>query len=82
MIIPGDLQSFLRSAVAEDAERILMTAEKVQVTQEAYCLARDYMLLRIIQRNAQRPAAVLGITRKKLGTAKETREGVVIMASH
>jgi hypothetical protein len=45
MIVPDDLQSFTKSVVADDEERILMTAEKSPITQEGYCLARDYLLL-------------------------------------
>ena len=81
MIIPADITTFNQSEVAREYEEIYQREPQRPVLKETFIKARDYIAFKVLQGNAQRPAAVLGITEKNVAGAKVTDEGAVITAS-
>ena len=78
LLTPEELNDFLKSSVMEKVNAILEKPE-IPTDPEEFYFIRDALLLRILQTNAQRPAAVAGITQKRLDRAK-TEEGWATVA--
>lgn len=78
MITPADIDTCLSSQLAQTARESLKDKCDT-LTQRAFCTARDYLLLRLLQSNAQRPAAVRAITPNVLSKALVQQDGVALM---
>ncbi|CAC5400111.1 unnamed protein product [Mytilus coruscus] len=74
MILPVDIQMFLRSETAKTIEK-KFDNKSWQVVPSTFYDVRDYMLLRLLQTNAQRPMAVRNITIRSIDRAKRTDDG-------
>jgi hypothetical protein len=78
MINPKDIVAFMESETAKECETILGNPPKTELEPNTFFKVRDYILLRLIQTNAQRPGAVRAITPRVLQNAKVTEEGAVL----
>ena len=81
MLVPSDFQDFLNSDIAKDCEKALLRKPKGDVVPSNYYNMRDYLLLRLLQRNAQRPMAIRNITKRAIENSKISEDGVVITVS-
>ena len=72
MINPEDIVAFM------ECETILGNPPKTELVPTTFFKVRDYILLRLIQTNAQRPGAVRSITPRVLQNAKVTEDGAVL----
>ena len=82
MLLPVDFKNFLESDVSKECERALTTTPPKEMHAPTFVNLRDYLLLRIMQANAQRPMAIRGITEESVRKAKTTEDGgAVIMVS-
>lgn len=78
MIMPSDIAEFLNCpAVSEIKEKALNPS--MDVVPADFFDVRDFLLLRLIQTNAQRPMAVRNITQKTIQKAKITSDGWATM---
>lgn len=78
MINPEDIVAFLASETTKECETILENPPKTELLPTTFFKVRDYILLRLIQTNAQRPGAVRSITPRVLQNAKVTEDGAVL----
>ncbi|CAG2196203.1 unnamed protein product [Mytilus edulis] len=74
MILPVDIQMFLSSKYAQTIEKKIAN-KSTQVVLSTFYDVRDYMLLRLLQTNAQRPMAVRNITINSIDRARRTDDG-------
>lgn len=79
MLMPQDICSFLESPIVKKCKALAKRPPR-DVTQNQYYDIRDYLLLRIIQTNAQRTGAVRGITKENLERAKLADNGGAVVA--
>ena len=76
MINPEDIVAFLELETAKECETILGNPPELVPT--TFFKVRDYILLSLIQTNAQRPGAVRSITPRVLQNTKVTEDGAVL----
>ncbi|CAC5393034.1 unnamed protein product [Mytilus coruscus] len=83
MIMPEDIQSFLKSDKARQCRqcRELALAPPTVPDSQTFFNIRDFLLIRILQSNAQRPMAALGITEERFKRAKITEDGQGVIAT-
>ena len=74
MILPADIQHYLMSDATRGIEHQIENPS-LQVVPSDFFNIRDYLLLRLLQTNAQRPMAVRNITTKAIDRAKKTDDG-------
>lgn len=79
MIIPADIRRFFESDVAEHWTT-LATKPKWEVVQSEFYDVRDFLILRILQTNAQRPQAVRSITERVVNRANANEDGWATLA--
>ncbi|CAC5393017.1 unnamed protein product [Mytilus coruscus] len=79
LITNDEVAGFLATEKVKNIEKKLT---KIQdATDEDYYNMRDYLIFRILQRNAQRPGAVVGMTVERVKKAHHSEDGVVVMES-
>lgn len=82
MLLPIDFKNFLKSTVSKECEDALLHRAPIELVPSNFRALRDYLLLRILQANAQRPMAVRNITENAISKAKRSDDdGAVIMVS-
>ena len=81
MINPEDIVAFLELETAKECETILGNPPKTELVPTTFFKVRDYILLRLIQTNAQRTGAVRSITPRVLQNAQVTEDGAVLRVS-
>ncbi|VDI23172.1 Hypothetical predicted protein [Mytilus galloprovincialis] len=74
MILPVDIQMFLSSKYAQTIKKKIAN-KSTQVVLSTFYDVRDYMLLRLLQTNVQRPMAVRNITINSIDRARRTDDG-------
>jgi len=79
MLLPQDICTFLKSPIVKKCEALAKRPPR-DATPNQYYDIRDYLLLRIIQTNAQRTGAVRGITKEHLERAKLADNGGAVVA--
>lgn len=80
MVYKDDIVKFLNSETATETVKTLMKDdwEVGGLTSTQFANARDFVILKILLRNGQRPGAILGITHRTLRSALRTPDGVTI----
>lgn len=79
MLIPSDVRQFLDSDIAEHCKTLAMNP-KWEVVKSDFYDVRDFLILRILQTNAQRPQAVRSITERVLNRATTNEDGWATLA--
>lgn len=81
MITPEEITEFFESPVCLKAEETLAKPVEFEVQETDFYTVRDYLLLSLIQANAQRPGAVRNITPRAIECGYEDEEGGGIVVS-
>ncbi|VDI06844.1 Hypothetical predicted protein [Mytilus galloprovincialis] len=79
MITPEDFTEFWQSDVASEAEAKLKGEIPHTFQQSDFLHVRNYLLLRLLQSNAQRPGAVRNNTQQSMERAHTDTNGAVVM---
>lgn len=79
MITPQEVATFMESDVAKKTEQKIQGDIPLTVEQRDFLDIRNFILLRLILSNAQRPAAIRNISQQSIDRAKVTNEGAVVM---
>ncbi|CAC5379905.1 unnamed protein product [Mytilus coruscus] len=83
MIIPEDIAAFLSSTPSNRCRELALKPPMKVVASDFYDV-RDFIIMRILQTNAQRPMAIRGMTHRNISMAKRIDDGgaLVTVASH
>ncbi|CAC5404087.1 unnamed protein product [Mytilus coruscus] len=82
MITPEDMTSFINSPLANDCDAILNEPKPRPIVKSTFYNLRNFLLLRLLQVNAQRPSAVMAVSSNILNRAKITEEGAILTVAH
>lgn len=74
MIVPDDIAAFLSSTPSNRCRELALKPPMKIVATDFYDV-RDFIIMRILQTNAQRPMAVRGMTHRCISMAKRTEDG-------
>lgn len=81
MLTPDDFANFMHSDVAKQAEDKLKGSVPKEIVPADFFHVRNYLLLRLLQSNAQRPGAIKNLTTQAIDRAHVNDKGAVVMVS-
>ena len=79
MLLPTDFGDFLQSEESRRCEEQLSRPSQIIERKDFYAI-RDYLILRLLAANAQRPGAAIGISENVISKAHIDEDGGAVLA--